>query len=132
MCQKYMESKLIKAAKGAMQNSYSKYSEFKVGAAVLGDNDKIYVGTNIENVSYGLSMCAERTAIFAAISDGVRYIKALSVIGDSDDLVSPCGACRQVLLEFADDSTNVIFANRFCEYEVKNVADLIPFAFKKI
>ena len=95
---------LVKKAMEARQNAYSPYSKFKVGAALLTGNDEVYTGVNIENASYGLTICAERTAIFKAISEGVRKNGALAVACDTDtyDSVS-CGACRQVMTEFMDD-----------------------------
>jgi cytidine deaminase len=91
---------VIKQAKLARKRAYSPYSRVKIGAAVLTSGGKIYAGSNIENASYGLSCCAERTAIFKAVSDGHRDIVALAVVGKSEDFTKPCGACRQVMIEF--------------------------------
>jgi len=91
---------VIKQAKLARQRAYSPYSRVKIGAAVLTAGGKVYAGTNIENASYGLSCCAERTAIFKAVSEGHRDIVAVAVVGKSEDFTKPCGACRQVMIEF--------------------------------
>ena len=91
---------LIECAIEARQQSYSPYSNFAVGAALLCEDGTIYKGCNIENASYGLTNCAERTAIFKAISEGHRKFKALAVVADTEGPCSPCGACRQVMKEF--------------------------------
>ena len=91
---------LVEAAKMARDRAYSPYSGVKIGAAVLGSDGKIYTGVNIENASYGLSCCAERTAIFKAVSEGSRKITAMAVVGKSEEFTKPCGACRQVMIEF--------------------------------
>jgi cytidine deaminase len=91
---------LVEAAKKARARAYSPYSGVKIGAAVLDTAGRIYTGCNIENASYGLSCCAERTAIFKSISEGSRNIVALAVVGKSEEFTSPCGACRQVMVEF--------------------------------
>jgi cytidine deaminase len=91
---------LVLAAKRARRNAYSPYSGVKIGAAVLTQGGKIYGGANVENASYGLSCCAERNAIFAAVSDGARRLEAIAVVGTSEEFTRPCGACRQVIVEF--------------------------------
>ncbi len=91
---------LIGVAKKAIANAYSPYSGVKIGAAVLTSDGRVFSGTNIENSSYGLSCCAERTAIFNAVSEGARKIVAIAVVGKSDEFTRPCGACRQVMVEF--------------------------------
>ncbi|MDA4121257.1 MAG: cytidine deaminase [Thaumarchaeota archaeon] len=91
---------LIEAARKARSYAYSPYSGVKIGAAVLTSDGRIFSGTNIENSSYGLSCCAERTAIFKAVSEGARKITIMAVIGKSDEFTRPCGACRQVMVEF--------------------------------
>jgi cytidine deaminase len=93
--------RLTDAAQAARANAYAPYSEFHVGAAVLADDRTIYSGCNVENASYGLTVCAERTAVASAVAQGHRHFRALAVI--SPNGVSPCGACRQVLIEFAPD-----------------------------
>ena len=96
---------LIEVAKRFQKNSYSPYSKYPVGASVLGESGRIYGGCNVENVSFGLSVCAERIAIFNAISGGERRIKGICIVARS---ASPCGACRQVIMEFADKDCDVI------------------------
>ncbi len=91
---------LVEAAKKARLHAYSPYSGVKIGAAVLTSDGTIYTGANIENASYGLSCCAERAAIFKAVSEGERRILAIAVVGKSEDFTKPCGACRQVMVEF--------------------------------
>ena len=92
---------LIQAAVAARKQSYSPYSKYAVGAALLADNGRLYTGCNVENVSYGLTICAERTAVVKMVSEGVRKIEAIVVC--TENAGSPCGACRQVLAEFAGD-----------------------------
>ncbi len=111
---KAIYNKLLKTAKTAFKNSYSPYSNYRVAAAVLGKSGKIYGGTNIENASYGLSMCAERCAIFKAISEGEKEIKAVLIIVSQNPKLpeaSPCGACRQVIAEFARPDTPIYIYN---------------------
>ncbi|MDG6956673.1 MAG: cytidine deaminase [Nitrososphaerota archaeon] len=91
---------LIDAARKARENAYSPYSGVKIGAAVLTSDGSVYTGANIENASYGLSCCAERTAMFKAVSEGAGKILAIAVVGKSEQFTRPCGACRQVMVEF--------------------------------
>ena len=91
---------LVDAAFKARENAYSPYSGVKIGAAVLTSGGKVFAGCNVENSSYGLSCCAERAAIFNAVSEGHRDISAMAVAGESEEFTSPCGACRQVMAEF--------------------------------
>jgi cytidine deaminase len=101
-------NELINKAKNAREHSYSPYSRFKVGAALKTKNGMVFTGCNIENSSYGLSICAEREAIFKAISAGERDLDTIAVVTDSDKLTTPCGACRQVMWEFSKDMTVVV------------------------
>ncbi len=99
----HIEEKLLKKAKEAMKFAYAPYSKFRVGAALWTKDGKIFTGANIENSSYGLTICAERVAIFKAISEGIRDFVALAVAASQDEPVAPCGACRQVLFEFSEE-----------------------------
>jgi cytidine deaminase len=91
---------LVRAASIARKNAYSPYSRVKIGSAVLTSSGKVYAGANVENASFGLSICAERTAIFKAVSEGDRGLVAIAIVGDSEEFTRPCGACRQVMVEF--------------------------------
>jgi len=119
---------LIEEARKIQQHSYSPYSGFKVGAALLGKSGKIYRGTNVENSSYGLSVCAERIAVFNAVSAGEREFKAIAISSSGDGYIYPCGACLQVLAEFGRD-LQVIVSNENDEYRQFVISDLIPQAF---
>lgn len=118
---------LIAAAGKAQKRAYAPYSHFYVGAAVLGENGVIYTGCNVENSSYGLSCCAERNAIFHAVSQGCRQFEALAVVGN-EAYTMPCGACRQVMAEFSIPCVIVTKADG--SYRVLAVQDLLPFAFQ--
>ena len=122
--------KLIKEAEKARNRAYTPYSKFKVGAAVLCDDGKIFTGCNIENASFGMSICAERVAIFKAVSEGSTKFEAIAVIGDTDKPCSPCGACRQVISEF-DENIPLIMANLKGDVKIKKIGDLLPEAFGK-
>jgi cytidine deaminase len=120
---------LLAAARQARNAAYAPYSHFPVGAAVLTADGRIFTGCNIENASFGATMCAERVAIFAAVAEGQRQIKALAVIADTPQPVAPCGLCSQVLMEFSPDC-QVIMANLQGEYQVLTTEQLLPFAFE--
>lgn len=119
-----MSEELIAAAREARGRAYAPYSHFAVGAAVRGASGKIYTGANVENASYGASMCAERCAVFAAVNAGERELEAIAVTA------TPCGMCRQVLREFADPKTLKVFVAR-TEEDVREftLADLLPESF---
>lgn len=126
---------LIKQAIEAMKQSYAPYSGFNVGAALLGASGRVYSGCNIENASYGASVCAERTAVFKAVSEGEREFAAIAVVGGKGGDISspcmPCGICRQVLSEFCDpDSFEVILGNEE-EQTVCTLGQLFPAGFTK-
>lgn len=125
--------RLYEQAVIARRNSYSPYSKFKVGAALLLDDDKIITGTNVENSSYGLASCAERNALFTAIGQGYKKenIKAILVVANTDGPCSPCGACRQVISELMDKDADVILTNRKNDMKLFTVKDLLPFSFSK-
>ncbi|WP_374988108.1 cytidine deaminase [Priestia megaterium] len=122
-----MEPKqLIDEAIAASKQAHVPYSHFHVGAALLTTDGKIYRGCNIENASYGLANCAERTAIFKAVSEGDKQFSAIAVVGDTDGPISPCGACRQVLAEFCDDHTQIILANLKGDFMITNINEILP------
>lgn len=122
--------KLIKEAEKTRKRAYTPYSKFQVGAAVLCADGKIFTGCNIENASFSLAVCAERVAIFKAISEGSTKFKAIAVIGDTDKPLSPCGACRQVISEFGEDIP-LIMANLKGDFKIKKIKKLLPEAFGK-
>ncbi len=122
-----VRKKLLEMAKKARENAYAPYSNFKVGAAIITEDGKIFTGANVENASYGLSICAERVALFKAVSEGYRKFKAIAVVADTDGPVSPCGACRQVLSEFGD--MDVIMANVKGDMKVMKLSELLPESF---
>ena len=122
---------LIKNALEAREFAYVPYSNFKVGASILTENDTIYTGCNIENASFGATNCAERTAIFKAVSEGKRSISAICVVGSLTSFTYPCGICRQVIVEFADTDCKIIIAKSLDEYIVKDLGEIIPEAFTK-
>ena len=123
---------LMEAATAARQYAYSPYSGYRVGAALLGKNGKIYTGCNVENAGYTPTNCAERTAIFKAISEGEREFSAIAVAGGTGDSIdpacTPCGVCRQVLAEFCDAATPVILGTPD-RLRVLTLGELLPFAF---
>ncbi|HHY06654.1 MAG TPA: cytidine deaminase [Clostridia bacterium] len=125
-------NELMEAAKQVRKNAYAPYSCFLVGAALRGSDGQIYTGCNVENVSYGLSICAERVAVFKAVSAGVTSFQALVLVTDQEELVSPCGACRQVLAEFSLEMP--VFMVNFQEKIVQTTVEkLLPasFVFRK-
>ncbi len=122
--------KLVDAAVQARKNAYAPYSNYRVGAAVMGESGKIYAGTNVENASYGLTICAERAAIFRAVSEGERHLVALAVVTENGGY--PCGACRQVFAEFAAPDAEIIIATAAGEIlDITTLGELFPHAFGK-
>lgn len=121
------DQELIELARKAREFSYSPYSNFKVGAALITHEGKVYSGCNIENASFGITNCAERTAIFKAVSEGAREIDTIAIIADSDGPCSPCGACRQAMAEFK--VKRVIMANLKGEVKAVSLAELLPYSF---
>ena len=123
---------LIDAAQKAMPHSYAPYSNLTVGAAGLWDSGQIYSGCNIENASYGLTICAERCAIFKAVSEGAKVLKAIAVISSRSEIIRPCGACLQVMLEFCNDPDEmlIIAASLEKSYDVYHLSDYLPRAFR--
>ncbi|NMO97947.1 cytidine deaminase [Paenibacillus lemnae] len=120
---------LIAEALEARKQAYVPYSQFQVGAAVRAGG-KVYRGCNIENASYGLTNCAERTAIFKMVSEGHQHIEEIAVVADTEGPVSPCGACRQVLAEFCDSGTRIYLSNLHGHTEEWNIERLLPGAFQ--
>ncbi|WP_280768498.1 cytidine deaminase [Salipaludibacillus daqingensis] len=121
--------KLLNEAKNAREKAYVPYSKFQVGAALLSEDGKVYQGCNIENAAYSMCNCAERTAIFKAVSEGVRKFEAIAVVADTEGPVSPCGACRQVMSELLQPETKVFLTNLKNNTSEWTVADLLPGAF---
>lgn len=121
--------KLIKLAIKARENSYSPYSKFKVGACILAESGKVYLGCNVENASFGATNCAERTALFSAIANGERKFECIAIVGSNTDYTFPCGVCRQVLSEFGD--MKVIIAKDEQNYKEFMLSNLLPNSFNK-
>ena len=123
---------LMHMAQGARNNSYSPYSHFRVGAALLTKGGKIYTGCNIENAAYSVANCAERTAIFKAVSEGERDFVAIAIVGgregETADFCAPCGVCRQVISEFCPKDFEIILGNEE-KFEVYTLDQLLPFSF---
>jgi cytidine deaminase len=117
---------LVAAAADARERAYAPYSKFKVGAALLGKSGRVYAGCNVENAAYGASVCAERTAIFKAVSEGERQFEAIAVVTQNG--VAPCGPCRQVMMEFAPDMTVIVADTQGNAYRT-TVRDLLPHGF---
>lgn len=128
---------LIGRAREAQKFSYSPYSNFQVGAALLAKNGNIYLGCNIENVAFGPSNCAERTAVFKAVSEGVKDFDAIAITGnqkgqkrEKGDYCAPCGVCRQVLAEFCDpEEFKIILFNSEDDYKVYTLGQILPLTF---
>lgn len=120
---------MLQHATTAMQHSYSPYSHYRVGACLLAEDGQLYSGCNVENCSYGLCICAEASAISTMASNGCRQIKELLVIASGEKLCTPCGACRQRILEFADDDTLIHLANNAGIQQSIPLSQLLPYAF---
>ncbi|HEY6957335.1 MAG TPA: cytidine deaminase [Candidatus Limnocylindria bacterium] len=119
------DEELVKVAALARQRAYAPYSKYKVGAAIRTARNKVHSGANVENASYGLTICAERAAVFAAANAGDTKLDAIAIVIDDDQLPSPCGACRQVLAEFAPEM-RVILATTSGQRKVTTLKDLLP------
>lgn len=131
---KNLAGTLIEKAIEQLQFSYAPYSNFKVGAALLAKNGTIYGGCNIENASYSPTNCAERTAFFKAVSEGIKEFEAICVVGGKDGILtgyaSPCGVCRQVMMEFCDPGTfQIILATGKEQYEIFTLEEILPLGF---
>lgn len=121
---------LMEKAREASKMSYSPFSKFAVGAAVLVKSGKIYTGCNIENSSFGMTICAERCAIFKAVSEGEKEILAVAIFSPNEDDCYPCGACRQVMYEFqGEEEISVITVNK-SNLNIRKLSDFLPFGFK--
>ncbi|MBQ8497509.1 MAG: cytidine deaminase [Clostridia bacterium] len=121
---------LLRAAMKAREFSYSPYSQFKVGAALLSADGTIYTGCNIENSAYSPSLCAERCAVAKAVSEGAREFIAIAVVGPEDSETTPCGVCRQVLYEFCDESLIILCGGTDTHYTEMTLGDLLPKGFR--
>ena len=125
---------LMQCAVEARKQSYSPYSGFKVGAALLGKSGKVYTGCNVENAGYTPTNCAERTAVFKAVSEGERDFVAIAIVGGADEqpagFCAPCGVCRQVLAEFCDDDFRIILGTPEV-FTVHTLGQLLPYSFGK-
>jgi len=122
--------KLIAEASLAREGAYAPYSNFKVGSALITEDGKIYTGANVENASFGLTICSERNAVVKAVNDGARVIKAIAITADSDIMPTPCGACRQVLSEFSPNlEMLVIVSNTKGKHFTRKLSELLPDAF---
>lgn len=119
----------IKLAREAQTRALAPYSNFRVGAVVISESGKHYLGCNVENSSYSLTCCAERVAIFKAISDGEHKFTDIYVCGDADEFTNPCGACRQVLLDLGGENLNVHLIHRNNTLKTLKCSELLPFSF---
>lgn len=124
-----MIEELVKRALTARENAYAPYSQFKVGAALLTGDGKIYTGCNVENASYPVGICAERTAMAHAVADGARRFTAIAIAGSGDGYCPPCGMCRQFMAEFCDDDFDVILAKSVDDYRIVSMKSLLPYTF---
>lgn len=127
--EKRIKEKMFQKALKAKKNAYVPYSQFPLGAAVLTEDGNIYTGVNIENASFSLTNCAERSAIFTAVSEGSRKIEALLIVSSTDKPVTPCGSCRQVINEFADGEIEVIMMTEDGKELTMTNTELLPGAF---
>ncbi|NMP37086.1 MAG: cytidine deaminase [Clostridiales bacterium] len=126
--------KLIELAKQAAEHSYAPYSGFNVGAALQCSDGEVFLGCNIENSAYTPTVCAERVALFKAVSEGKTNFEAIAVVGgqsgDFSDFISPCGVCRQALAEFCDEGFKIYLGNNTDNYKVYTLAELLPESFE--
>lgn len=124
-------AELLQIAHKAKINSYSPYSKFRVGAVLVSEEGNLYTGVNVENSSYGLTNCAERTAVFKAVTEGEKKFKTIVIVSDSEDFIPPCGACRQVLMEVCGKDLEVVMSNGQNEIRILKLEELLPLSFKK-
>lgn len=125
------DNQLIQRAKDAQTHAYAPYSKFRVGAAVLSEDNRVFTGCNVENSTYGATICAERTAVFTAVSQGAQKFTKIVIVSDSDEPVMPCGICRSVLYEFSPD-IEVIAVGSSGKVETANLSQLYPKGFHLI
>ena len=119
---------LLETAKAARLRSIAPFSNFLVGAAIKTDEGKVYIGCNVESASYGLTVCAERVAIWKALSEGERHFTELAIVADTDTLTPPCGTCRQIIWEFVKNAT-IVLGNLQGESQIVSIRELLPRAF---
>jgi cytidine deaminase len=124
-------AELLQIANKVKSNSYSPYSKFRVGAVLVSEEGNLYSGVNVENSSYGLTNCAERSAIFKAVSEGERKFKTIVIASDAEDFITPCGACRQVMMEICGKNLDVVLSNIDNEIRILKMEDLLPLSFNK-
>ncbi len=122
--------RLLVAARAVRTNAIAPYSNFRVGAALLAEDGTVYTGCNVENATYGLTICAERVALFKAVSEGARKFQAIAVVADTAEPTPPCGACRQLLWEFAGD-IEIVLGNLAAETGRHRLKDLFPLPFDR-
>ena len=130
MCMDINYELLMNKAKEAAKNSYSRFSNFAVGAALLTAKGNIYSGCNVENSSFGLTICAERCAVFKAVSEGEREVKAIAIYSPNTEACYPCGACRQVLHEFQGEEEIQVITEKNGELEIKSLSYFLPCGFR--
>ena len=121
---------LIEKAMDTKALAYTPYSKFNVGACVLVESGKMYVGANIENSTFGATICAERNAIMSAVMNGERKITKIAICSSSNDYTFPCGICRQTMAEFADDNFEIIVAKSVDDYKIYKLGELLPYSFR--
>jgi cytidine deaminase len=124
-------SDLLQIANKVKSNSYSPYSKFRVGAVLVTKEGEMYTGVNVENSSYGLTNCAERTAVFKAVTEGEKEFKSIVLVSDAEDFITPCGACRQVLMEICGKDLEVVMSNINNEIRILKLEELLPLSFNK-
>ncbi|MEM0002345.1 MAG: cytidine deaminase [Desulfurococcaceae archaeon] len=122
--------RLVQEAEKIIQNSYAPYSNIHVASAILSESGRVYLGVNVENSSYGLTICAERSAVSAMVTHGDRKPLAVAVVTDLADPIPPCGACRQVLAEFNPDAVLILYSTKSRKYTIMKLTDIFPQPFK--
>lgn len=131
MNSKIMSNKeIIELADKVKENAYSPYSKFKVGAVIIGNNNEVFVGCNVENASFGVTNCAERTALFSGVAKGVKKFSKIGIMSSSEEFTFPCGICRQALFEFMSEDGIVILSNKNRDIKEYTIKELLPYGFK--